>query len=69
MPSHCLGFPGCAWPIAPEQQGRSGPGDFDFPALFAALETRRYTGHYVNACGSLDEMLRARAQFAGMTEA
>lgn len=42
-----------------------GQGDFDFPALFAALEARGYTGHYMNAFGSLDDMLRARAVFAG----
>ncbi len=43
-----------------------GKGDFDFPALFRALETRGYSGHYTNAFGSLDDMLRARALFAGM---
>lgn len=46
-----------------------GEGDFDFPALFAALKTRGYTGHYMNAFGSPDDMLRARAQFAGMARA
>ncbi len=43
-----------------------GQGDFDFTALFTALETSGYTGHYMNAFGSLDDMLRARAMFAGM---
>ena len=43
-----------------------GQGDFDFPALFNALETREYTGHYMNAFGSLDDMLKARALFAGI---
>ncbi|HET6609528.1 MAG TPA: sugar phosphate isomerase/epimerase family protein [Rhodopila sp.] len=41
-----------------------GQGDFDFPALFQALEGRQYTGHYMNAFGSLDDMLAARARFA-----
>lgn len=43
-----------------------GEGDFDFPALFQALEARGYTGHYTNAFGSLDDMLRARNLFATM---
>jgi sugar phosphate isomerase/epimerase len=43
-----------------------GKGDFDFPALFAALESRGYQGHYTNAFGSLDDMLRGRDLFAGM---
>jgi sugar phosphate isomerase/epimerase len=50
-----------------EEHLNPGQGDFDFPALFTALEARGYTGHYMNAFGSLDDMLRARAQFAGMT--
>jgi sugar phosphate isomerase/epimerase len=49
-----------------EEHLNPGQGDFDFPALFAALETRGYTGHYMNAFGSLDDMLQARAQFARM---
>jgi sugar phosphate isomerase/epimerase len=43
-----------------------GQGDFDFPALFKAMEARGYAGHYMNAFGSLDEMLAARTLFAGM---
>jgi sugar phosphate isomerase/epimerase len=43
-----------------------GQGDFDFPALFTALEAKGYTGHYVNAFGSLNDMLAARTLFAGM---
>ena len=41
-----------------------GQGDFDFPALFGALNGRGYRGHYMNAFGSLDDMLAARAAFA-----
>jgi sugar phosphate isomerase/epimerase len=44
-----------------------GQGDFDFPGLFRTLNARGYHGHYTNAFGSLDDMLRARAKFAGMT--
>jgi sugar phosphate isomerase/epimerase len=43
-----------------------GQGDFDFPALFQTLESRHYTGHYMNAFGSLQDMLDARARFAGI---
>jgi sugar phosphate isomerase/epimerase len=41
-----------------------GQGDFDFPALFKALENKGYTGHYMNAFGSLEDMLNARTLFA-----
>lgn len=43
-----------------------GQGDFDFPALFQALESRGYTGHYMNAFGTLEDMLKARADFAAL---
>jgi sugar phosphate isomerase/epimerase len=49
-----------------EQHLNPGQGDFDFAALFKTLESRGYTGHYMNAFGSLDDMLQARALFAGM---
>lgn len=49
-----------------EQHLVPGQGDFDFPGLFQALEARGYTGHYTNAFGSLDDMLRARDLFACM---
>lgn len=49
-----------------EQHLRPGEGDFDFPALFRALEGRGYRGVYTNAFGSLADMLAAREAFAGM---
>ena len=49
-----------------EEHLNPGQGDFDFPALFRAMETKGYTGHYTNAFGSLDDMLAARAMFAGI---
>jgi sugar phosphate isomerase/epimerase len=47
-----------------EQHLVPGQGDFDFPALFQALEARGYAGHYMNAFGALDDMVRARELFA-----
>ena len=49
-----------------EEHLAPGKGDFDFPGLFAALDTKGYQGHYTNAFGSLDDMLRGRDLFAGM---
>jgi len=49
-----------------EQHLPPGQGDFDFPGLFQALESRGYRGHYTNAFGSLDDMLAARDLFARM---
>ncbi len=49
-----------------EQHLPPGQGDFDFPSLFHALESRGYRGHYTNAFGSLDDMRTARDLFAGM---
>jgi sugar phosphate isomerase/epimerase len=53
------------WRNGHEEHLRPGEGDFDFPGLFQALEARGYTGHYTNAFGSLDDMLKAREVFAG----
>jgi sugar phosphate isomerase/epimerase len=43
-----------------------GQGDFDFSGLFQTLTARGYHGHYMNAFGSLDDMLFARSKFAAM---
>jgi sugar phosphate isomerase/epimerase len=43
-----------------------GLGDFDFAGLFHELTRLGYQGHYMNAFGSLDDMLLARRQFAAM---
>jgi sugar phosphate isomerase/epimerase len=50
-----------------EEHLNPGQGDFDFRSLFRTLESRGYTGHYMNAFGSLNDMLNARAGFAAMT--
>jgi len=43
-----------------------GAGDFDFPGLFRNLNERGFRGHYMNAFGTLDDMLAARAAFVSM---
>lgn len=41
-----------------------GRGDFDFSGLFRGLRERGYQGHYMNAFGTLEDMLAARDTFA-----
>jgi sugar phosphate isomerase/epimerase len=48
----------------PEQHLRPGEGDFDFPELFRRLAAKGFTGHYVNAFGSLEDMLEGRRKLA-----
>ena len=43
-----------------EQHLRPGEGDFDFPELFRRLAEKGFKGHYMNAFGSLEDMLHAR---------
>ncbi len=39
---------------------KPGAGDIDFADLFRRVETTGFAGHYINAFGSLDDMLAAR---------
>jgi sugar phosphate isomerase/epimerase len=39
---------------------KPGAGDLDFTDMFRRIEGKGFTGHYMNAFGSLDDMLRAR---------
>lgn len=43
-----------------EQHLRPGEGDFDFSDLFRRLDAKGFTGHYMNAFGSLEDMLAGR---------
>lgn len=45
---------------------KPGMGDFDFPALFRRLDQLGFAGHYMNAFGSLEDMLEGRDMLAGM---
>lgn len=47
-----------------EQHLRPGEGDFDFAGLFRRLEAKGFTGHYMTAFGSLENMLEARQDLA-----
>lgn len=47
-----------------EEHLRPGEGTIDFAALFAALEKRGYRGHYMQAFGSLEDMLQGRETLA-----
>lgn len=48
---------------------RPGEGDFDFGEMFRLLESRGYTGRYMNAFGSLDDMQAARHRFVELARA
>jgi sugar phosphate isomerase/epimerase len=50
----------------PEQHLPPGDGDFDFVELFSRLEAKGFSGHYMNAFGSLDDMLAGRAFLAAL---
>ena len=47
-----------------EEHLRPGEGTIDFPAMFAAIEKSGYRGHYMQAFGSLDDMLKGRQTLA-----
>jgi sugar phosphate isomerase/epimerase len=51
-----------------EEHLRPGEGTLDFRAMFAALEKRGYRGHYMQAYGSLDDMLKGRETLARLAE-
>jgi sugar phosphate isomerase/epimerase len=47
-----------------EEHLRIGEGTIDFKAMFALIERAGYRGHYMNAFGSLDDMLQGRELLA-----
>jgi sugar phosphate isomerase/epimerase len=47
-----------------EEHLKPGEGTIDFPAMFAAIEKSGYRGHYMQAFGSLDDMLNGRQTLA-----
>jgi sugar phosphate isomerase/epimerase len=51
-----------------EEHLRPGEGTIDFPAMFAAIEASGYRGHYMQAFGSLDDMLEGRETLAALAK-
>jgi sugar phosphate isomerase/epimerase len=51
-----------------EEHLRPGEGTIDFPAMFAAVEKSGYRGHYMQAFGSLDDMLKGRRTLSELGE-
>lgn len=51
-----------------EEHLRPGEGTIDFPEVFAAIEGSGYRGHYMQAFGSLDDMLKGRDTLASLAE-
>jgi len=49
-----------------EEHLRPGEGTIDFPDMFAAIEKSGYRGHYMQAFGSLDDMLKGRQTLADL---
>jgi sugar phosphate isomerase/epimerase len=49
-----------------EEHLRPGEGTIDFRAMFAAIEASGYRGHYMQAFGSLDDMLKGRDTLAAL---
>ena len=46
--------------LGKEEHLRPGAGDLDFGNLFRRIEGKGFTGHYMNAFGTLDDMLAGR---------
>ena len=51
------------WRNGHEQHLLPGEGDFDFGAMFRLIEAKGFTGHYMSAFGTLDDMQAARDTF------
>lgn len=51
-----------------EEHLKPGAGTIDFPAMFAAIEKSGYRGHYMQAFGSLDDMLKGRQTLSELGE-
>jgi sugar phosphate isomerase/epimerase len=52
-----------------EEHLRPGDGDIDFADMFRRVEAKGFTGHYMNAFGSLDDMLAGRDELVRLASA
>jgi sugar phosphate isomerase/epimerase len=56
------------WRNGKEEHLLPGRGDFDFPGLFQRLDRLGFQGHYMNAFGSLQDMIDGREYLAASAE-
>jgi hydroxypyruvate isomerase len=56
------------WRNGKEIHLRPGEGDFDFPHLFRRLDQLGFRGHYMNAFGTLEDMIQGRERLAAYQE-
>lgn len=54
------------WRNGKEEHLLPGQGDFDFKTLFEKLESAGFGGHYMNAFGTMEDMIAGREYFAGL---
>jgi sugar phosphate isomerase/epimerase len=52
------------WRNGKEEHLKPGAGDFDFSGLFRRLDALGFAGHYMNAFGSLQDMIEGRESLA-----
>jgi sugar phosphate isomerase/epimerase len=48
---------------------KPGAGDIDFADMFRRVEGKGFRGHYMNAFGSLDDMLEGRDELLRLAQA
>jgi sugar phosphate isomerase/epimerase len=56
------------WRNGQEVHLKPGDGDLDFADMFRRAEGRGFRGHYMNAFGSLDDMLAGREALLRLAE-
>ena len=56
------------WRNGKEEHLRPGEGDFDFAHLFGRLEALGFQGHFMNAFGSLPDMIRGREALGALRD-
>ncbi len=56
------------WRNGKEEHLLPGQGDFDFPGLFRKLDKLGFQGHYMNAFGTLEDMIEGREILARLGE-
>jgi sugar phosphate isomerase/epimerase len=57
------------WRGGVEAHLKPGAGDLDFAAMFARIEAKGFAGHYMNAFGSLEDMLMGRDELVRLATA